>query len=66
MTKESNYNVFMSSNLDSFRGKWIAICEENIVSFGDDAKKTFEEAQKKCPRKKVMIARVPEEQTMIF
>ena len=45
MTKESNYNVFMSSNLDSFRGKWIAICEENIVSFGDDAEKTRSQQQ---------------------
>lgn len=61
MTEKSNYNVFMSSDLENFSGKWIAICEENIVSFGDDAKKTFEEAQKKCPKKKVMIARVPEE-----
>ncbi len=66
MTKESNYNVFMSSNLENFKGKWIAICEENIVSFGDNAKKTFEEAQEKYPKKKIMIARVPEEQTMIF
>jgi len=66
MTDESNYDVFLSSDLEEYKGKWVAICEEDIVCSGENAKDTFEEAQKKCPKKKIMIARIPEEQTMIF
>ena len=66
MENDSNYEVFMKSNFDKYKGKWVAICESNIVCSGDNAKKTFEEAQKKCPNKKILIVKVPEEQTMIY
>ncbi|MFA7708071.1 MAG: DUF5678 domain-containing protein [Candidatus Pacearchaeota archaeon] len=66
MVKESNSEIFAKINLGNYKGKWVAICETDIVSFGENAKKTFEEAQKKCPNKRIVIARVPEEQTMIY
>jgi len=66
MVKDSTSGIFAKINIDTYKGKWIAVCEMNIVSFGDNAKETFEEAQKKCPKKRIVIARVPDEQTMIY
>ena len=61
-----NYNFFMKADLSSYIGKWIAICNEKIVSQGSDAKKVFEEAKKKCPKEKPLLTKVPEKETMIF
>ena len=66
MVKDKNYEVFMKINFEEYKGKWVALCESNIVSFGENAKKTFEEAQKKYPNKKILIAKIPEEQTIIY
>ena len=64
--ESSKQNTFSQVNLEEYKGKWVAICEENIVCYGDNAKETFEEAKKKCSNKKIILARVPEEQTMIY
>jgi len=66
MVEDSNYEVFMKESFEKYKGKWIAICESDVVSSGENAKKTFEEAQEKCPNKKIMIVKVPEEHTMIY
>lgn len=62
----SEINIFAKIDLEKYEGKWVAICETEIVGYGENAKKTFEEAKKKCMNKKIIIARVPEEQTMIY
>ncbi len=61
-----NYNFFMKTNMDSFIGEWVAICEKRIVAHGKNVKKVFEEAKKKCPKERPLITKVPEEKTMIF
>ncbi len=67
MGKEySNSEVFSKIDLERYQGKWVAICETDIVCYGENAKETFEEAKKRCINKKIIIARVPEEQTMIY
>lgn len=63
---DKNYQYFMKANIDGYVGKWIAICEEKIVAHGKDAKKVFEEAKQKCPKKRPLITRVPDKETMIF
>ena len=62
----SNYDFFMGAELAEHTGKWIAICNNAIVSEGDEPKKVFEEAKNKCKRKKILLTKVPEEATMIF
>ena len=62
----SKRDIFTKINIEEYKGKWVAICETDIVCYGENAKKTFEEAQKKCKNKKIIIARVPEEGTMIY
>lgn len=61
-----NYNFFMKTDLSSYIGKWIAICNEKVVSYGSDAKKVFEEAKKLYPKERPLLTKVPEKETMIF
>lgn len=66
MQKNSNYEMYLHANLENYKGKWIVIFNESIISIGDDIKKVLEEANKKYPNKKFMLAKVPEEGTMIY
>jgi len=61
-----NYSFFMKADLSNYIGKWIAICDDEIVAHGSSAKKVFAEAKKKCPAEKPLLTRVPEKETMIF
>jgi len=61
-----NYSVFMQSDLSSFVGEWIAICDGKIVSHNVNLKRAFESAKKNCPNKRPLIARIPSAETMLF
>lgn len=62
----SNLEYYMSAKLGSHVGKWIAICDNSILSEGDEPKKVYSEAQKKCGSKRILLTKVPQEGTMIF
>ena len=66
MVEDSNYEVYLDTDLENYKGKWIVICNEHIISSGDNVKQILEEASKKYPKKKFMLAKVPEEGAMIF
>ncbi len=61
-----SYNFFMSSNLEKYVGKWVAIDNDKIIAYGDNVKKVIEEAQQKIPKKRIFVSKVPEKTTMIF
>ncbi|MFH0860752.1 MAG: DUF5678 domain-containing protein [Candidatus Altiarchaeota archaeon] len=61
-----SYNFYMGADLSSHIGEWIAICEDKIVSHGDNAKKVFEKAERLCDNKRILLTKVPEKETMIF
>ena len=63
---DKNYNFFMKTNIDKYLGEWIAICNQQIVAHGKDAKKVFSEAKQKYPSEIPLLARVPDKDTMIF
>ncbi|MDO8460125.1 MAG: DUF5678 domain-containing protein [Nanoarchaeota archaeon] len=63
---ESNYEIYLKTDLEMYTGKWIAICDTGVVAFGDNAKEVYKEAQSKFPNKKIMLAKVPEKESMIF
>ena len=56
----------MKTDLDSYIGEWVAICDQKIVSHGKDVKKVFEEAKKKHPKERPFLTRIPDKETMIF
>ena len=69
MTKniqELNYQYFMETDVSSYIGEWIAICEDNIIAHGKNLKRVVEEAKKNSKGKKFLLAKVPSEETMIF
>ena len=48
------------------KGKWVILLNEHVIASGDDIKKIIKEAQEKHPNKKFILAKVPEEGTMIY
>ncbi len=63
---DKNYNFFLETDLDKYKGEWVIICEDKIISHGNNLKEIVEEAKKRCANKKFLITRVPSEETMIF
>ncbi|MFH0862454.1 MAG: DUF5678 domain-containing protein [Candidatus Altiarchaeota archaeon] len=63
-----NHEYYMGADLSAHVGKWIAICNNQILSEGDDPKAVFYNAQKKCGKNKnrILLTKVPKESTMIF
>ena len=53
----------ISENLE---GKWVVLLDEHIIVSGDDIKKLVKEAKKRCPNKKLTIAKVPTKESMIY
>ncbi|MCK4999619.1 MAG: hypothetical protein KAS23_08790 [Anaerohalosphaera sp.] len=65
-SNNENFSAYLTANLEEFKGKWIILCDESVIASGEDIKKLVKEAQRKCPDKKFLLARVPEEGTMIL
>jgi len=63
---ESSYQTFLDSDLENYKGKWIVILNEHIIASGDKIEETLKKAKEKYPNKKFMLAKVPEEGTMIY
>jgi len=63
---EKNYEFFMKTDLSHYIGKWIAICDEKIISSGDNPKEVFAEAKKLYPKRRPLLTKVPEKETVIF
>jgi len=53
-------------DIRNLRGKWVILLNENIIASGNDVKKILEEAKEKYPSSKFVLAKVPEEGTLIY
>ena len=62
----TNYDFFMATDLSTHIGKWIAICNEKIVSEGGEPKSVYKHAKKACPNKRILLTKVFDNTTMIF
>jgi len=51
---------------NKIKGKWVILLDEHVIASGDDIKAIVKEAQEKHPNKKFILAKVPEEGTMIY
>ena len=56
----------MKTDVSSYTGKWIAICNNQIIASGRDVKKVYKKAKEKFPKKRPLITRIPDKATMIF
>ena len=53
-------------NLGDYVGMWIAIVGDDIVAKGYDAKKVFQEARAKYPKREPLILKVPKDRVMLL
>lgn len=60
------FEFYIKTDLSKYKGKYIAIVEDKVVASGENAKEVFEEAKKKFPNKRPLIAKIPGEDTLIF
>lgn len=63
---DANYNYFIKTDLVNYIGEWIAIVDEKVVASGKSVKQVFAAAKQKFPKKKMLLAKVPSKETMIF
>jgi hypothetical protein len=54
------------NNSTQLKGKWVIFLDEHIIASGDDIQLITAEAKEKYPDKKLVLARIPEEGTMIY
>lgn len=63
----SDSKRFMEMDLSGYEGEWIAMYKGEIVAHGKDFKEVAERAEKEIPRnRRPFIAKVPEDQVMLF
>lgn len=66
MQNDVNYEIYLKTDLSNYTGKWIAIIDKGIIAVGTNAKEVYAEAQRKAPHKKILLVKVPTEETAIF
>jgi len=55
-----------SISINKLRGKWVIILDEHIIESGEDIQEIIKKAKEKYPTKKFVLAKVPEEGTLIY
>ncbi len=64
MSKE--FDFFVKADLSKYKGLYVAIVNDKVVSSGDNAKVVWEEAKKRFPDKTPMLVKIPKEETLIL
>jgi len=62
----SNYEFFIKADTSPYKGEWIAIARNKIIAHGQDAEDVYKKAVKKAGNKDVSLAKVPNEQMLVF
>jgi hypothetical protein len=61
-----NYSFFMKADMSSYIDQWVAVVDRRVIAHGKDAKQVFDEAKRKAPKKRPLIAKIPGKQAMIL
>ncbi len=62
----ADYNWFIKKDLSYYKGKYVAIAGQKIVSSGYDAKEVYEKALKKTLKIQPTLAKIPSEDVMVL
>ena len=62
----SSYEVFLKTDFSEYIGKWVAITEQGVIASGLDPKEVMEHALTLSNGKKITLAKIPEEETLIY
>jgi len=67
--KDESYSFFLRSLgrlMIRYEGQYVAIVGKSIVAHGKDAKKVYEIAHNKFPKKRVLIGQVPLKEALVL
>ena len=54
------------NDLSHYMGEWVATCSGKVVSHNSSFKKAYLEAKKRCPGKRPLFTKVPDQDTIIL
>lgn len=68
MSKDArtDYDWFIQKDLSRYKGKYVAIAGQKVVSSGYDAKEVYNKALKESPKTKPTLAKIPSEDVMVL
>lgn len=55
---QQSYDFFLSSELDKYSGKWVAIIDKKVICVGNRVKEVYDKA-KELTGKRAFVAKVP-------
>lgn len=61
-----DYKWFLKADTSKYKNKYIAIIDEKIVAFGENAKVVWKKAKEKYPNKEPLMAKIPEDEILIL
>lgn len=64
--KLTNYDYFIKLDTSAYKGEWVAIAGNKVVSHGKDAQVVYNGAKKKYHPAKISLAKVPDEQILVL
>jgi len=66
MLTNDSYLSFLTADLKCYLGEWVAICDGKVISHDSSFRKAYAEARVKCPDKKPLMTKVPDEAAMVY
>lgn len=63
--KSKEFEFYLKADLSRYKGKYVAIVEDEVVASGDNAKEVLEEAKRKTG-KTPTLAKIPKEGLLIL
>ncbi len=66
MQEELKYFAAFPKALKKLRGKHVALIKNKVVASGSEAISVLEKAKKLYPRKRIVLAYVPKEETLVL
>ena len=64
--QEKNYSFYIQTDMSSYIGEWVAVLGDRVIAHGKNIKEVVKIAQGLSKGKKFLLARVPDQEAMIF
>lgn len=61
-----DFDWFVSADLSRYKGEYVAIVDERVVTHGDNAKEVWENAKQQHPDKIPALAKIPRDDILIL
>ena len=61
-----DFDWFVNADLSRYRGEYVAIVDERVVTHGDNAKEVWRNAKRQYPDKSPALAKIPRDDILIL